>query len=316
MAIISRGLFGGAAALTAVVLLAGCGGVDPRLGPVSQRQLPSTPSPTPSPTPTALTVDQYTAALASIDQPVTDALAKVAAGGTPDQLTAAAGVLIEAQQKLGALAAPAAAFEDNLTLSRTLSTLSQDLTTLASGNGSNTCAAANPAVQIGALDSIGTLTTTVQQLTTDGYPSGLTVPVFPKQQSRSLANGTYLRDTDRSGKGRLTIKNGGSSDAVVSLNRGSARAFSIYLRKSGSITVTGVRDGSYTVYFSTGSDWDAKGKGFTSGCAYQKFDKQLNYTTSYHSTYIEYTTYTLSLYGVAGGTASTSSVPPGEFPAP
>jgi hypothetical protein len=224
-----------------------------------------------------------------------------------------------AKEQLGALAVPAAASEDNLTLYQDLAAASDDLASLGTGSdgqGGTACAAANPAVEVGALESFGTLATQVKQLAADGYPTGLTVPAFPRQQARRLANGTYLRNVDRSGEGRLTVENGGSGDAVVTLSRGSAHSFSIYLRKNGSFTVKGVRDGSYTVYFATGTDWDAKKKGFTSGCGYEKFDKQLKFTTTYKSSYVEYTTYTISLYGVAGGTASTSSVPPGQFPAP
>ena len=315
-------LLGVAATASAVVLLAACGGS----GSVSGQGATdggdagtTAASPSASPTPTEMTTSQYVATVATIDKPVSTALSAVAASGSKARLNAAATALQTAAGRLDAVAAPAEATADNQDLSEKLKTLADDLQSLAKGqdsDGNTVCAAASPAVQAGRTDSLAALSAQLKAMAAAGHPAGITLPNFPKQQKRSLSTGTYLRDTDRSGNGRLTIENGGDGDAVITLTRGGARSFAVYIRKNGSYTVKGVRDGTYTVYFTTGSDWDSGHKGFTSGCAYQKFDDTLKFTTTYTSTQIEYTTYTLSLYAVAGGTASTSDVPPAQFPAP
>ncbi|MFC1415931.1 hypothetical protein [Streptacidiphilus cavernicola] len=314
MAVNSRGLLGGAAALTVTALLAACGGGGGSPGPVAA----TLPKPSTSP-PTYLTDAQYAAQLAAIDKPVSAALAKIAAGGGWSTLTATSTAASGAAEKLKELAVSDAQSDDNSTLSQDLLALSTDLNALNSGSdgeGDKACAAAVPGVQVGRTASVTALAADVGRLAASGRATGLTVPKFPKQQNRTLATGTYLRNTDCTGNGKLTIENGSSGSAVVTLKRNGARSFAVYLRKNGKFTVKGVRDGSYTVYFATGTDWDAKHRGFTTGCDYEKFDKSLSFTTKYTSSYVEYTTYTISLYGVVGGTASTTGVPPNQFPAP
>jgi hypothetical protein len=318
----ARQLLGGTAAMTAaVLLLAACGGSGAATGQGTAGGGGSTTGapPSASPTPTEMTISQYVTAVAGIDKPVGAALSALAASGSRARLSAAATALQTAAGRLDAVNAPAEAVMDNESLSEKLKNLAGDLQSLARGedsSGNAVCAAASPAVQAGNTDSLAALATQLRTMAAAGHPAGIALPAFPKQQKRSLSTGTYLRDTDRSGRGQLTIENGGDGDAVITLTRSGARSLAVYIRKNGSYTVKGVRDGTYTVYFATGSDWDSGRRGFTSGCAYQKFDNTLKFTTVYGSTQIEYTTYTLSLYAVAGGTASTSDVPPAQFPAP
>jgi hypothetical protein len=317
MAIIGRGLLGGAATLTAVTLLAACGGGAP--GPSTSPPPTSAAVPSSPPAPMVLTDTQYTASLVAIDRPVTAALAKIAAGGSRYDLATASSAASSASSQVVDLPVADAVRSDNLTLSEDLTALSNDLSSLGSGTdtaGDTACAAAVPAVEVGQLDSLSKLAADIRQAAASGHSTGLAVPKFPKQQKRTLATGTYLRDTDRNGNGRLTIENGGSGSAVVTLMRNGTRSFAVYLRKNATYTVRGVRDGTYSVYFATGTDWDAKHKGFTSGCAYEKFDKSLKFTTTYTSRYVRYMTYTLSLYGVVGGTATITGVAPDKFPKP
>ena len=315
-------LLGVTATASAALLLTACGGS----GTASSQGTTSggdpgttAASPSASPTPTEMTTGQYVTALAGIDKPVSGALSALATNGSKTRLNAAASTLETAAGRLSGMDAPAAAAMDNVDLSGDFKNFAEDLRSLAKGqdsDGNAICAAASPAVQVGKTDSLTELSAELKKMAAAGHPAGVTLPKFPKQQKRSLSTGTYLRDTDRSGNGQLTIENGGDGDAVITLTRSGAHSFAVYIRKNASYTVKGVRDGTYTVYFTTGSDWDSGHKGFTSGCAYQKFDDTLKFTTVYGSTQIEYTTYTLSLYAVAGGTASTSDVPPGQFPTP
>jgi hypothetical protein len=307
-------LLGVTATVSAAVLLAACGGSGAASSQGTAAGGGST-APSASPTPTEMTASQYVAMVGAIDKPVSTALSAFAANGSTARLNAAATALEDAAGRLDGVAAPAAAAQDNTDLSGKLKALAGDLQSLAKGqdsNGSTICAAASPAVEAGKTDSLAALAAQLKAMAAAGHPAGITLPKFPAQQRRSLSTGTYLRDTDRSGMGHLTIKNGGDGDAVITLTRSGARSFAVYLRKNSSYTVKGVRDGTYTVYFTTGSDWDSGQKGFTQGCAYQKFDDQIKFSTTSST----YTDDTLTLYAVAGGTASTSDVPPDQFPKP
>jgi hypothetical protein len=53
-----------------------------------------------------------------------------------------------------------------------------------------------------------------------------------------------------------------AADAVVTLARGKRPVYSVYVRKNKKYKVTGVNDGTYKVFYSTGVDWDAGAKSF------------------------------------------------------
>jgi hypothetical protein len=116
----------------------------------------------------------------------------------------------------------------------------------------------------------------------------------------------------RGGSGHLKIDNGGSSDAVISVVRsGSKRAaITVYVRARGKHTVTGVRDGTYRIYMSSGVDWDNRGKRFNRNCGFSKFDDSFKFTTTSR----QYTIWSITLTPVLGGNASTSGVEPEDFP--
>ena len=59
-------------------------------------------------------------------------------------------------------------------------------------------------------------------------------------------NGKLLRAGNTGGRSELTIGNGGSDDAVVTLSKGRRPVISVYVRKDKTYTVKSVPDGSYS----------------------------------------------------------------------
>ncbi|GAA3120740.1 hypothetical protein GCM10010466_09530 [Planomonospora alba] len=124
-------------------------------------------------------------------------------------------------------------------------------------------------------------------------------------------NGKILYARLRGGHGTLKIKNGTRQDSVVTLVRGKQKAISVYVRARSNAKVTGVRDGTYRIYFTSGYRFNAKSGRFTRAAVYQRFDDRLRFTTTSTSS----TIWTLTLNPVKGGNARTRGVDPKDFPA-
>ena len=75
--------------------------------------------------------------------------------------------------------------------------------------------------------------------------------------------------------------------------------------------MTQIADGTYRLYFSKGDGWDAARKEFARNVTRQRFADTLTFVSPGG----QYTTYEVTLYGVAGGNAATQNVPAGQFPA-
>lgn len=70
----------------------------------------------------------------------------------------------------------------------------------------------------------------------------------------------------------------------------------------------GIRDGTCYLYFSTGAEWN--GKAFTTTPSHQKFEDAFEFTTGATT----YSTWSVTLHGVVGGTAAAEDVDESEFP--
>ncbi len=127
------------------------------------------------------------------------------------------------------------------------------------------------------------------------------------------ANGTILYSKIRGGPGMLTIKNGLSKDGVVTLMVGRSKAFSVYVRARSNTTVRNIKDGTYIIYFTTGSAFSfsaPKGR-FTRGAAYWRFNNRLRFVSSPRY----YTIWTITLHQVKGGNAPATQINPWNYPA-
>ncbi|MEU8354590.1 hypothetical protein AB0C27_01150 [Nonomuraea sp. NPDC048882] len=125
------------------------------------------------------------------------------------------------------------------------------------------------------------------------------------------SNGRILYHRIGGGVNQLKIKNGTSRDGVVALVRGSTKAISIYVRAKSTATIRDVRDGTYRIYFTTGSRFSVSKGRFGRNAVYQRFNDRLRF----RSPGTRYTIYTLTLHPVRGGKARTSGVNPKDFPA-
>ena len=148
-----------------------------------------------------------------------------------------------------------------------------------------------------------------------GDPPPLTLPAAGQKLGARPENGKILRGSKLDGEGELIIKNGGS-DAVVTLSKKGKTTASVFVRKDKQATVTGVPDGSYTVFFTSGAGWDGKVRAFGRSCSFQRSEKKSKFVTTAPTLTKagSRTVFTYTLYAVVGGNAPTKDVDPGDFP--
>ncbi len=107
------------------------------------------------------------------------------------------------------------------------------------------------------------------------------------------------------------VENGQDYDAVVAMTAlDNAPVFAVYIQMQQSYTVKGIRDGTYRVYFSQGEDWDSALAKFTRNARLVRFQDTFPYVT----TATQYRIWRITLYKVAGGTGTTETLGPAQFP--
>jgi hypothetical protein len=154
---------------------------------------------------------------------------------------------------------------------------------------------------------------------TRGWVSGATRYVHLRKPCASIPKGTFRPSTGivkpvarDDGSGELSVDNGTLYDGVVALTLDKQpprrAAVAAYIRAGESFTMTGILDGTYYLYFGTGSEWD--GAQFTKNAGYSRFEDALAFKTSL----TKHTTWWVTLHGVVGGTAPTEKVEAADFP--
>lgn len=132
------------------------------------------------------------------------------------------------------------------------------------------------------------------------------------------ANAAVLVNKVKGGEGRLKVKNGDQERDVVVVLASSAKPskalLAVYVRAKKSATVNGVKDGTYVVYFTYGTRWDATSKAFTSSVEKRRFEDTIRFKTRQTSTRINYTVWTLTLHQAGGDGAPTDDVSDADFP--
>lgn len=125
-------------------------------------------------------------------------------------------------------------------------------------------------------------------------------------------NGEIIIDRRETvGEGTLTVENGTLWDGLIilaDLEKQSLVAFYIHSEKE--VTLGGIPDGEYILFFSTGEDWNTAGKSFSKPLDFKRFEDTLLFRT----TKTQYTIWSLTLHPVVGGEAATESVNPEDFP--
>ncbi|MGW4471852.1 hypothetical protein [Nonomuraea sp. NPDC004354] len=286
----------------------------------STAQGPAEPSPGvtgPSSGTGALTAAAYRDALTEQRTGVRAALTALSSAKTVkslnDRMERAEETLSGATEALSALAPPVEARVQHEAYVASLRDFTTQLgMTLGKVGGRSVCTAggvfSDVADKLQALDQAG------RSLTALGdYPADVVPVKAARKQTRRPANGRFLRAERLSGRSSLLIDNGGSRDAVVTVMRGKAKAFSVFVRKKSTFRVKGVRDGTYEIFFTHGIDWD--GRAFTRSCSFERFEKPVQFRTTYTATQIRWHDWRVTLHSVTGGNAPTTDVDPGTFPA-
>ncbi|MFI9052155.1 hypothetical protein [Streptomyces sp. NPDC053427] len=267
-------------------------------------------SPTPTVEPAA-----YRRTLTTALGPLTGALRAVdrarEGGALNKALEAAADEADASAEALDAARTPDDARAENGRLASSLRALGRDLR---SAHGDGGRCATSPRVALGTAAGPKDVKKAGRALAALGYDVTVRLPRTERARHRRLGNGAFVRDGSRGGLGRLVINNGTGTDAVVTLARGERTAFSVYVREGTDATVRSVNSGSYTVYFTTGEDWDGGKRSFTRECSFQKFDDKADFRTAQVAGGTQYTVLSFTLNKVIGGNATTSEVPPGQFP--
>jgi hypothetical protein len=150
-----------------------------------------------------------------------------------------------------------------------------------------------------------------------GWISGASRYVELRKECETISKGTFrpltgvIKPNIRGGGyGELEIENGTDSDAmaILTLPDEETTITAAYIRSNDSFTLRGVRDGTYHLFFASGSGWN--GEQFTEDVSHQRFDDPFDFST----TSTQYTIWSITLQPVVGGTGTTGSVDPGDFP--
>jgi len=116
------------------------------------------------------------------------------------------------------------------------------------------------------------------------------------------------------GPGQLVIENQRDDDAFFVLtraNEGSRPLLAVYVHEGDSSRITGIRNGSYNVYYGTGERWDRYSGRFTGNAAFRRDPEPLRFTSSGG----RYSVWTFTLYTAVGGPGSDGQpVDADEFP--
>jgi len=129
--------------------------------------------------------------------------------------------------------------------------------------------------------------------------------MIPPGSFRPLT-GIILPNRQGGGLGELFIENGNEVDGVVALMLNDQPVMAAYIRAGESFRMTGIQDGTYYLYFSTGDQWDGEARKFSGNVSHQRFDQSFLFRN--------YSTWNVTLHAVSNGNATTQPVDPSQFP--
>jgi len=313
-------------ALACVCALAACtpgnGSGDGTAGGSGGRATPATASPvaTPSatPSPTWLSPDRYRAELEAALKPVRSSLASLLKARSVDTLDRRLGrteeAVTEAVRRLRDLDPPPEAALAHVEYVRHLADLDLRLLRLRPDVADHSLCTPSALLTRVGKGTIDNLRVAARNLKILDYDAPAIDVKVPKRRNRRLANGTFIRNGGRGGRGHLRIRNGLKRDAVVTLTQGKTKVLSVYVRKRSSYQINNIRDGRYRVYFTTGTDWDRSARTFTRNCTFERFERTLRFRTVYSGYTIRWRNWSLTLHPVPGGNARTRTVRPRDYP--
>jgi hypothetical protein len=265
----------------------------------------------------AASPEEYQQALTTLDSTLAAGMRKLSTARTAPTVRNAAdamAVAVDAEtEKLRGFAPPeaVAAAHDRL-----VTALGGFSAALSSGSIEGVCSGSSATSRISRETAVNDLRAAAQALGTadpaHAYRVGTSLPKVAKDPNRRQSNGRYLKRTTSSGSGQLKIKNGGGTDGVISIVAGNAKqpTVAVYVRGKQNFTVRGIRDGTYHIYMTTGTDWDPAARTFSRDCTFARFDDTFKFST----TSTTYTVWELTVSASAGGNATATEVGADEFP--
>jgi hypothetical protein len=147
-----------------------------------------------------------------------------------------------------------------------------------------------------------------------GYRWGEFLPA-PKQQTNTrVPNGQLVVDrrNPAGGNGVLQVSNEGDDDAVIALARGGSTLLEVAVRAGQSSEVDGIPDGSYDVFYLTGTDWDAMAHGFGRQCEFHRFTGPSVFNSTPVPDGVSYTEQTITVRTTTS--PDTAVIPPNALP--
>ncbi|HWS38978.1 MAG TPA: hypothetical protein VN408_40335, partial [Actinoplanes sp.] len=249
---------------------------------------------------------------------ITAGLAALTKATTPAATAKAASALAQTvgtqTSTLSGLTAPAEATTAYQDVVSALSALEEELNSVSgSATSQDVCTGGAANAVLSRADAAADLRTAISGLAAADpaakYKFGSFLPAVTKDQNRRKANATYLKRVT-GGSGELKVDNGNAGDVVIKLVKSGSKkpSVTVYIRGKKKVTTGRIKDGTYQVFVSSGTDWD--GKRFTRNCGFTKFDSSFKFTTTSR----QYTIWQLSLKTVLGGNATSTPVNPEAFP--
>jgi hypothetical protein len=271
--------------------------------------------------PKAVSVQEYGTTLAGAVDPLESALKDLAKAkaykGLDGRVTAVETAAAQAVTELSQVTPPAEVAGGHSQLVTALQAFHGELGNVSSQVGDRAlCTGSAVRAGLGDADATSALRDALAAVSAKlpGDRPVLTLPSTGQKGGSRPPNGKLLRAGNTGGRSELTIENGGSTDAVVTLSKGRRPVISVYVRKDKMYTVKRVPDSSYTVFFTGGSGWDGTTRAFGRDCAFSRFEDLLKFRTTRDAGGIYWQNFTITLQPVAGGTARTEDVNPDDFP--
>ncbi len=236
--------------------------------------------------PPPITAD-YQAALTSLDTTVAPAVLEVRLAETMVEVNAAQARLstaLEAEAiKLMSIVAPTTVSAAHERLQFGLYGIADEVRKLDASIGySNTCGNREPPLtyvknQITATLNPNDMRDTVNMFAAQQFSVGafiVTDRLPDETTTRRASNGHIVTRGAERGAGKLEIVNELDQDVAVSITLTSPAnpQIMIYVRAGQRANLTRIA-GAYQVFSKHGTDWNARERGFTRGCTYEKFDR-------------------------------------------
>jgi hypothetical protein len=278
---------------------------------------PSAATVVPTAAPAPVSPEAYTGELGAVAADVSAAIARLR-GATPETLVgeaaAAASMVEDSGQRLRQIAPPAEFVTNHDLLVTSLGSWAGQITgvggTFTSGE---LCTVQAVSATVTTLPGLDAVRSSAAAFGSAGTVLAEALPAPEPLADRRLENGTVLYDPG-SGEGELEIENGTDRDAAITLAQAGEAVGSIYVERGANAALSGVPDGTFELFFTSGTDWDETAGAFSRSCTFERFESPAVFSTVETAGGIEYTVYSATLQPVPGGTARASPVPPESFP--